>query len=79
MTVVSVTIVYGVNVYVEDWRIEVHLEAQMQASLRPGKLRHFASRSLSKGHLVHVHSIESSIVDPVHWILHLAPSDPCLV
>jgi hypothetical protein len=54
VTVGVVAIVCGVNVYVEDWRIEMHLEAQMQASLRPGKLRHFASRSLSKGHLVHV-------------------------
>lgn len=36
--------------------MEVH-EAQMQASLRPGKLRHSAFRSLSKDHVVHEHSI----------------------
>jgi len=32
----------------------------MQSSLRLGKLRHFAPRSLSKGHVMHVLDIEYS-------------------
>jgi len=69
MAVVVVTIVFGMSMSMSvcmEGRGLGSMEAQMQASLRPGKLRHFALRSLSKGHLEVVHITTFDRVGRLH-------------